>query len=237
MNDESLRGKRILIVEDEPSIALALEDDLRREGYETDTASDGNTAVHKAISGRFDLILLDVMLPGRDGFDVCRDVRRVPIDTPIILLTAKTQEAEKVLGLELGADDYVTKPYSARELRARIKAHLRRTSAPMPDVYRFGDAELDFGRCELRRAGKVVDLSALEFKLLTAFVKRSGRVLTRAQLLDAVWGSETHVTDRVVDNQVTNLRKKIEPEPERPRYLVSLRGIGYRFDGEGVTDR
>jgi DNA-binding response OmpR family regulator len=228
---------RILIVEDEPSIALALDDDLRREGYDTEVASDGDAAVERATGGAFDLVLLDVMLPKRDGFEVCRELRRAGVDTPIVLLTARTQEAEKVLGLEAGADDYVTKPYSARELRARVKAHLRRSARQLSEVYRFGDAELDFTRCELRRAGKVVDLSALEFKLLAAFVKRSGRLLTRTQLLDEVWGSGTHVTDRVVDNQVTNLRKKIEPEPDRPRYLVALRGLGYRFDGEGVTDR
>lgn len=228
---------RILIVEDEPSIALALEDDLRREDYETEVASDGDSAARKAISERFDLILLDVMLPKKDGFEVCRDVRRAGVETPIVLLTAKTQEAEKVLGLEAGADDYVTKPYSARELRARVKAHLRRSGRQMPDVYQFGDTELDFTRCELRRGGKVVELSALEFKLLAVFARHSGRLLTRAQLLDEVWGPGTHVTDRVVDNQVVNLRKKIEPEPERPRYLVALRGLGYRFDGEGVTER
>ena len=228
--------RRILIVEDEPSIALALDDDLRREGYETEVAADGDTAARTAISQAFDLILLDVMLPGKDGFEVCREVRRAGVQTPIVMLTAKTQEAEKVLGLELGADDYVTKPYSARELRARVKAHLRRGTAHTSDVYRFGDAELDFTRCELRRGGKVVELSALEFKLLAAFVRRSGCLLTRAQLLDEVWGAGTHVTDRVVDNQVTNLRRKIEPEPERPRYLVALRGLGYRFDGEGLTD-
>ena len=228
---------RILIVEDEPSIALALEDDLRREGYETELVSDGDAAVERGIAGAFDLILLDVMLPGRDGFEVCRELRRRGVDTPIVLLTARTQEAEKVLGLEAGADDYVTKPYSPRELRARVKAHLRRSARQSGDIVRFGDAELDFTRCELRRSGKVVDLSALEFKLLTAFVKRSGRLLTRAQLLDEVWGRDTHVTDRVVDNQVTNLRKKIEPNPDRPRYLVSLRGMGYRFDAEGVTER
>jgi len=227
--------KRILIVEDEPSIALALEDDLRREGYETELASDGDTAARRAISPEFDLILLDVMLPKQDGFEVCRQVRHAGIETPILMLTAKTQEAEKVLGLELGADDYITKPYSTKELRARVKAHLRRAGMHASEVYRFGDAELSFARCELRRKGRVVDLSALEFKLLAAFVKRSGRVLTRTQLLDEVWGRGTHVTDRVVDNQVTNLRKKIEPEPERPRYLLALRGIGYRFDSEGVT--
>lgn len=232
-----MTAKKILIVEDEPSIAMVLEDDLRREGYEIELASDGNTAVRRAVSGDFDLILLDVMLPVIDGFEVCRQVREAHIDTPIVLLTAKTQEAEKVMGLEAGADDYVTKPYSARELRARVKAHLRRGARQTGDVYRFGDAELDFTRCELRRAGKAVELSALEFKMLSVFVRRSGRLLTRAQLLDEIWGPGTHVTDRVVDNQVTNLRKKIEPEPGRPKYLVALRGLGYRFDGEGVTER
>lgn len=227
--------KRILIVEDEPSIALALDDDLRREGYETEVATDGESGARRAASGTFDLILLDVMLPKQDGFEVCRTARQAGVQAPILMLTAKAQEAEKVLGLESGADDYITKPYSARELRARVKAHLRRAIAA-PKVYRFGDAELDFARCELRRGGRVVEVSALEFRLLAAFAKRSGCVLTRAQLLDEVWGSGTHVTDRVVDNQVTNLRRKIEPEPERPRYLISLRGIGYRFDGSGVTE-
>jgi DNA-binding response OmpR family regulator len=228
---------RILIVEDEPSIALALEDDLRREGYETELATDGESAAKQGKSGGFDLILLDVMLPGKDGFDVCRELRAAGIDTPIVLLTARAQESEKVLGFEVGADDYVTKPYSARELRARVKAHLRRAARQVPDIYRFGDAELDFVRCELRRGGRRVELSALEYRLLSAFVKREGRLLSRAQLLDQVWGTDTHVTDRVVDNQVTNLRKKIEPDPERPRYLLALRGLGYRFDGQGVTDK
>jgi len=228
---------RILIVEDEPSIALALEEDLLREGYQTEVVGDGHAAVERGGAGAFDLILLDVMLPGRDGFEVCRELRRAGVDTPIVLLTARTQDAEKVLGLEAGADDYVTKPYSPRELRARVKAHLRRSARQAGEVFRFGDAELDVTRCELRRRGQVVELSALEFKLLAAFVKRSGRLLTRTQLLDEVWGRDTHVTDRVVDNQVTNLRRKIEPNPDRPRFLVSLRGMGYRFDAEGVTDR
>jgi DNA-binding response OmpR family regulator len=226
--------KRILIVEDEPSIALALDDDLHCEGYHTEVATDGDAALQRARTGEFDLIILDVMLPGKDGFEVCRSLRRDRVETPIILLTAKTQEAEKVFGLESGADDYVTKPYSARELRARVKAHLRRGC--VSDIYRFGDAELDFSRCELRRGGRPVDLSALEYKLLAAFARHSGRLVTRAQLLDEVWGHGTNVTDRVVDNQVTNLRKKIEPSPERPRYLLSLRGLGYRFEGGAVTE-
>lgn len=228
---------KILIIEDEPSIALALDDDLRREGYDTEVVTDGEAGVDRGAGGSFDLILLDVMLPKRDGFEVCRELRRRGVESAIVLLTARTQEAEKVLGLEAGADDYVTKPYSPRELRARVKAHLRRSARQLGAVVRFGDAELDFTRCELRRGGQRVDLSALEFKLLAAFVKRSGRLLTRAQLLDEVWGRDTHVTDRVVDNQVTNIRKKIEPNPDRPRYLVSLRGLGYRFDAEAMTDQ
>jgi DNA-binding response OmpR family regulator len=223
--------KRILVVEDERSIALALEDDLCREGYQVEVAADGETASRRGQSERWDLILLDVMLPCKDGFEVCRELRHAGIKTPILLLTAKTHEAEKVMGLELGADDYVTKPYSARELRARIKALLRRSDPGTGEPYRFGDAELDFGRCELRRSGNVVELTALEYKLLAAFVRLRGRVLTRQQLLDEVWGPGTFVTERVVDNQVTNLRKRIEPDPEHPRYLVNLRGLGYRFDG------
>jgi DNA-binding response OmpR family regulator len=227
--------KRILVVEDEPSIALALEGDLRQEGYEVEVVADGDSAARAGRSGKWDLILLDVMLPGKDGFEVCREIRAAGVRTPILLLTARAHEAEKVLGFELGADDYVTKPYGARELRARIKALLRRTRTEAPEDYHFGDFELDFGRCELRRGGKPVELTTLEYKLLAAFIKHAGRVLTRDQLLDEVWGFGTHVTDRVVDNQVTNVRKKIEPEPERPRYIVSLRGIGYRFDGGAVT--
>ncbi len=222
---------RILVVEDEPGIILALEDDLKREGYDVESVGDGDIASARAREQAFDLILLDVMLPRKDGFEVCRDLRRAGIKTPIILLTAKTQEAEKVLGLELGADDYVTKPYAPRELRARIKAALRRGAAELPEVYRFGDVELEFTRHEMRRSGRLVEVTPLEFKLLATFVRRRGRVLTRRQLLDDVWGREMFFTDRVVDNQVTNVRKKIEPLPKQPRYLVSVRGTGYRFDG------
>jgi DNA-binding response OmpR family regulator len=223
--------KRILVVEDEPAIAFGLQLDLTSEGYEVEIESDGESALQRAQEGAFDLILLDVMLPGKDGFEICRELRRGGSKTPVIILTAKTQEAEKVLGLEIGADDYVTKPFSPRELRARIKAALRRTADDDSPIYRFGDAEVDFGRCELRRAGQPVELTALEFKLLTAFVRNSGKVLSRDQLLDLVWGRGTFVTDRVVDNHVVTLRKKIEPEPSEPRYIVSIRGLGYRFDG------
>jgi DNA-binding response OmpR family regulator len=222
---------KILIVEDDSDIALGLEEDLSRHGHEVDVAGDGEEALRRAGGGGYDLIVLDLMLPRKDGFEVCRELRRSGLKTPIIMLTAKTHEAEKVLGLELGADDYVTKPFSPKELRARIKAVLRRVGEDEPLSYRFGDVEVDFGRCELRRAGGLVDTTAMELRLLGAFVRHRGRTLSRARLLDEVWGPGTFVTDRVVDTHVTNLRKKIEPEAGSPRYLVSVRGMGYRFDG------
>jgi DNA-binding response OmpR family regulator len=223
--------KRILVVEDEPAIAFGLQLDLTNEAYEVEIASDGENALRRAKQEPFDLILLDVMLPGKDGFEVCRELRRAGTRTQIIMLTARAQEAEKILGLELGADDYITKPFSPRELRARVKTALRRTGTDEPQNYVFGDYEVDFTRCELRRAGQPVELTALEFKLLVAFVRHRGQVLARSRLLDLAWGRDTFVTDRVVDNHVVTLRKKIEPEPSRPRYLMSIRGLGYRFDG------
>jgi DNA-binding response OmpR family regulator len=227
---------RILLVEDEPSIALALEDDFRREGYDVDLVMDGEEACRRGTSSHYGLIVLDVMLPKRDGFEVCRYLRSEGVKTPILMLTARGQESEKVIGLELGADDYVTKPYGPRELRARVKALLRRSGDTQQTLFRFSDFELDAARGELRRNGVRVELKALELRLLTFFLRREGHVLSRQQILDEVWGQETHITDRVVDNQVTNLRKKIEPEPDRPRHLISLRGTGYRFDATPVTE-
>jgi len=220
--------RRILIVEDEPSIAFALEADLRTEGYGVTVTSTGDEALRLARDESFDLILLDVMLPGTDGFDVCRSLRRREDRTPIIMLTAKAGEAEKVMGLELGADDYVTKPFSPRELRARIKAALRRGGDPHPDTFQFGNVDIDFARCEVRRGGKAVDLSALEFKLLTALIQNSGHVLSRARILDLVWGADVVVTDRVIDTHIANLRKKLEPNGAK--HISSIRGMGYRFD-------
>lgn len=222
---------RILVVEDEPTLALGLEDDLKLEGYEVEVVCDGDTASRRAREQSFDLIILDVMLPHKDGFEVCRELRRAGLRMPVILLTAKAQESDKVLGLELGADDYVTKPFSPRELRARVRAALRRAAGEVAEVYRFGDAEVDFTRCELRRAGKAVEMTPIEFKLLAAFIRHRGQTLSRDKLLDQVWGRETFVTDRVVDTHITNLRKKIERTPSQPRFLVNVRGIGYRFDG------
>ena len=222
---------RILVVEDEPDIALGLQDDLVRHGHDVEVVGDGTAALTRADAGRWDVILLDVMLPGLDGFEVCRELRRRGNRTPVILLTAKTQEAEKVLGLELGADDYVTKPFSPRELRARIKAVVRRFDDEAAGVERFGDVEVDVGRAEVRRGGELVVVTALEWRLLKTFLARRGRVLTRAQLIDLAWDPGTNVTDRVVDTHVLHLRQKVESVPAVPRHIVGVRGIGYRFDG------
>lgn len=223
---------RILIVEDEPGIAFTLESDLQMEGYEVTVVSDGADAVAQARAVGFDLILLDVMLPNKDGFEVCRELRRGGLRAPVIMLTAKAQEAEKVLGLDVGADDYVTKPFSPRELRARIRAMLRRNVVESSvEGYRFGRCELDLNRFELRRDGLPLEITQTELKLLAAFVRSRGRVLTRERLLEEVWGAGVYVTDRVVDNHVVALRKKIEDTPTEPRFLISIRGVGYRFDG------
>ena len=221
----------ILVVEDDPGIALALEDDLTLEGYQVSVARDGQDALAQARASDFDLILLDLMLPKKGGVEVCRELRRARNLTPIIMLTAKAHEAEKVLGLESGADDYVTKPFSPAELRARIKSLLRRTATAAPSTYRFGDIEADFERFELRRAGQVVHVTRIELKLLAAFVRHRGRVLTRQSLKEEVWGRNAFMTDRVIDTHVVNLRRKIELDPADPQHVVSVRGVGYRFDG------
>ena len=223
---------RILVVEDEPAIALGLEDDLRTEGYEVELARDGVTGSLRGREGTFDLIILDVMLPQKDGFEVCREVRRAGVRIPILMLTAKAREAEKVMGLELGADDYLTKPFGTRELRARIKALLRRaTGEAGADTYRFGEVEVDFVRGEVRRGGSAVDLTPIEFKLLGLFIRARGRVMSRDQLTDGVWGKDAFTSARIVDNHIANLRRKVEDDPAEPRYLRNVRGLGYRFDG------
>jgi DNA-binding response OmpR family regulator len=223
---------RILIVEDEPGIALGLEDDLEMEGYDVEVAADGITAARRAREGGFDLILLDVMLPGKDGLEVCRELRRAGLKIPILMLTAKAREAEKVMGLELGADDYVTKPFGTRELRARIKALLRRAANDAePECCTFGDVEVDFARGELRLHGQPVELTPIEFKLLDVFVRARGRVLSRDQLISATWGPGTFTSARIVDNHIANLRRKIGDDPAEPRHLRNVRGLGYRFDG------
>ena len=230
---------KILIAEDDALIAGGLEDDLTLEGYDVTVIADGLQASKRATQEFFDLIVLDVMLPGRDGFDICRDVRAANRRTPILMLTARAQEVEKVYAFEMGADDYVTKPFGTKELRARIKALLRRaesgsssgsSGSSATDLVRFGDVELDFAKGEVRRSGRAVDVTLTEFKLLTALVQSRGRVLGRQQLLDAAWGPGMILSDRAVDNHIVNLRRKIEPDPANPQHIVSVRGLGYRLD-------
>ncbi|MBN2264191.1 MAG: response regulator transcription factor [Candidatus Aminicenantes bacterium] len=226
-------NERILVVEDEPTIATGLRDDLELEAFSVEVVDDGREALDRIIEGQYDLVLLDLMLPGMDGLEVCRRARSKGLRTPIIMLTAKGQEVDKVVGLEIGADDYITKPFSRRELLARIKAVLRRA----PDgrepgaLHRFGDVTVDVGRCEVTRRGRVVDLTAVEFKLLRAFLDHRGQVLTIDELLREVWGPDAVLTDRVVYTHVNHLRNKLEEDPRKPRLIVGVRGLGYRFDG------
>jgi two-component system alkaline phosphatase synthesis response regulator PhoP len=223
---------RILIVEDEADIVMSLEEDLRRQGYETGVANDGAQGLALGKESGWDLILLDVMLPRMDGFDVCAGLRRAGVRTPIILLTARAQEAEKILGLDAGADDYVTKPFSLRELRARIRAQLRRALPEGAGVCRFGACEIDFDRAELKRNGQRVEITAQELRLLAALVRNRGRLLSRDQLIEAAWGPGIAITERAVDSHIFNLRKKIEPIPSQPKFLLGVRGLGYRFENE-----
>jgi len=224
---------RILIVEDEDAILLPLADNLRLEGYEVTTATDGRQGLTLGEEKRHDLIILDIMLPGMDGFDVCKKLRQAGSTIPILMLTAKSQEIDKVLGLELGADDYVTKPFSSRELLARVKALLRRAREPQPDIglRAFGNVEVDFKKYEARKRGKPLYLTALEYSLLRCLITHKGEVVGRDAVLDEVWGESVYVDSRTVDKHISSLRKKIEDDPERPRHIVGVRGVGYRFAG------
>ena len=224
---------RILLVEDEPVLATGVKDDLVLEGYGVDLVADGAAAVERGLGGTYDLILLDIMLPKKDGFTVCRELRAAGLTTPIVMLTARGQEVDKVVGLELGADDYITKPFGRRELQARVKAALRRAaigSDPPPRTWEFGDVVIDFGRCQAFRGGAPIDLTALEFKLLRTFLAHRGQVLSIDRLSHEVWGEEVFLSDRVVYTHMNNLRKKIEADPRNPRHLITVRGLGYRFD-------
>ena len=223
--------EKILVVEDEDAILMLLEDDLGVEGYEVETAQDGERAVAMARDGGFDLVILDIMLPKKDGFEVCRELRGLGVEVPILMLTAKSQEIDKVLGLELGADDYLTKPFSPKELIARIRAILRRQRSPSQSVehYLFGDMEVDFKKFETLRSGRRVDLTAREYALLRFLIERRDRAVSRFEILEGVWGEEVDVFPRTVDSHVANLRKKLEDDPSDPRHIVSVRSVGYRF--------
>ena len=224
----------VLIIEDHETLLRGLSDNFRANGYSVRTASDGPTGLASALAEPADLILLDIMLPKMNGYEVCREVRRRELDSTIIMLTAKGQEDDIVRGLELGADDYVTKPFSIRELLARAEAFLRRKDEATADKYSFGECELDLTAHELHRNGEVVELTIKEFRLLEYFVKRAGRALTRHDILDAVWGSSVIVTTRSVDRCVTTLRAKIEPDPKTPSRIITIRDIGYRFEDRWV---
>lgn len=225
--------ERILVVEDEATIAISLHDDLETEGFSVEVVDDGLKALDRILEEKFDLILLDVMLPGMDGFDICREARVKSCRTPIIMLTAKGQEVDRVVGLELGADDYITKPFSRRELFARIKAVLRRSreTSRTGRIYNFADITVDFDRCEVSKGGKRIDLTAMEIKLLRIFLEHRGQVLAIDELMQEGWGNNAVLTDRVIYTHVNNLRKKLEEDPHHPQYIIGVRGIGYRFDG------
>jgi DNA-binding response OmpR family regulator len=228
-----MADETVLIIEDDSTLLRGLEDNFRSRGYVVRTASDGRQGLSAALSDPPDLILLDIMLPKINGYEVCRVIRERGLRMPIIMLTARGQEEDIVRGLDLGADDYVTKPFGIRELLARAHALLRRGETAVPEVYRFGDCELDLASHRLSRKGVEVPLTAKEFRMLEHFASRPGRALTRNQILDAVWGRAVIVTGRSVDRCVATLRSKIEPEPERPRHVKTVREIGYRFEPEG----
>jgi len=224
--------KKILIIEDEAPISNIIKFNLKKEGYEVDTAFDGGEGLKKALKGDVDLILLDIMLPVMDGFEVCKQVREKS-NVPILMLTAKEEEVDKVLGLELGADDYITKPFGMRELIARIKANIRRVSGGSEDeaseVKEFGNLVLDMNKFEISKGGQSLDLTLREFELLKYLAEREGKVFSREQLLEEVWGYEYYGDIRTVDVTVRRLREKLEDDPGDPKYIVTKRGIGYYF--------
>jgi two-component system alkaline phosphatase synthesis response regulator PhoP len=223
---------RILIVEDEPAMVAGLRDNFEYEGYEVISAGDGVEGLDRALTENPDLVVLDVMMPRMSGLDVCKQLKIKQPSLPIIMLTARGQEIDKVVGLELGADDYVTKPFSIRELMARVKAVLRRIAPqPVADIYKFSDVEVNVRSNEVLRAGSRVELSAKEFALLAYFVAHPAETLSRDRLLDAVWGYENYPNTRTVDTHIVHLRQKLEPNPEDPRFILTVHGTGYKFVG------
>ncbi len=226
--------KRVLLIEDEPGLVLTLTDRLTTEGFEVEAAPDGDSGLELACGRHYDVILLDIMLPGKNGFDVCRDLRRSGRQTPVLMLTARGMLTDKVVGLKLGADDYLTKPFEMMELLARIEALLRRVPAPAGvgvDTAVFGDVQVDFRSAEVTRAGQPVELSAKELALLRCFVENRGVVLSRDDLLNRVWGYDAMPYTRTVDVHVAGLRQKLETDSRHPRFIVTVHGLGYKFVG------
>jgi len=225
--------KRLLLIEDEPGLVLTLRDRLTREGYAVETSTDGESGLERASREVFDLVLLDVMLPRMNGFDVLRELRKRGTETPVIMVTAKGQVVDKVVGLKLGADDYVTKPFEMVELLARIEAKLRRAPAVShpSEGYQFDDVRVDFRRAEVTKDGAPLELSAREFQLLKYFIEHRGATLTREELLNEVWGYNSMPSTRTVDVHVAWLRQKIEPNSRHPQYILTIHGMGYKFAG------
>jgi len=222
----------ILVVEDDRSIALGLEKNLRYEGFKVLRAEDGQKGLEMAIDAKPDLLILDVMLPKVSGFEVCRALRKSEIYIPVIMLTAKDQEIDKIMGLELGADDYITKPFSVAELMARIKAQLRRKKVYEGEeiaTYAFSDVEIDFVGADVKRKSKNVDLSFRELELLKFMVRHAGKALSREEILNKVWGYDYYGTQRTIDNFITKLRQKLEKNADKPRHFITVRGVGYKF--------
>ena len=226
---------QILVVEDEPSLVVTLTDRLTAEGYRVESATDGETGLTRALEGGFDLVLLDVALPGRNGFDVCRELRRRGSEVPVLMLTARGEVTDRVVGLKLGADDYLVKPFESIELAARIEALLRRGAlrepvegAP-PGVFAFDGVRVDFRRAQVTRDGRPVAVSALEYKLLKYFIQHRDALLSRDELLDKVWGYDATPTTRTVDVHVASLRQKIERNPAHPEHILTVHRLGYRF--------
>jgi two-component system alkaline phosphatase synthesis response regulator PhoP len=225
-------AKKILIIEDEPGILLSLKDELESEGYIVYEAGDGEKGLALTKQKKPDLIILDIMLPALDGYEVCKRLRMAGDTTPVIMLTVKDKEIDKVLGLELGADDYVTKPFSLRELMARVKAIFRRTEERAKDIstYKFGQIELDFRKYEAKKKDKKLEFTPLEFQMLKLFIQKKEQVISRDDFLDKIWGEEnTYVSLRTVDSHIANIRKKIEEDPSHPKHIISIRGVGYKF--------
>jgi DNA-binding response OmpR family regulator len=226
--------KKILIIEDEQDLIKGLKINLSDEGYDVDWAVSGVEGLRRALEETPDLIILDIMLPEMNGLEVCRELRGKNISIPIIMLTAKGEEIDKVVGLEIGADDYITKPFSVRELLARIKTQLRhaeREGDEGPKVYSFGDIEINFAQFKVRRKGEELDLTSLEMEILKYFIAHRGKVVARDDLLDKIWGYESYPTTRTIDNHILKIRKKIEEDPSHPQYILSVYGGGYRFIG------
>lgn len=227
-------SKRILLVEDEPGLVLTLTDCLANEEYAVETAQDGETGFKRAKEETFDLLILDVMLPRKNGFDVLRDLRQAGVKTPAIMLTARGQIIDKILGLKLGADDYLTKPFDMGELLARIEAILRRTpheNQPLSEIYTFGDVRVDSRRAEVTRNGQAIELAAREYHLLRYLIEHREATISRDELLNEVWGYDAMPTTRTVDVHIGLLRQKLEPNPRHPQFILTVHGLGYKFVG------